>query len=188
MSEESLGLSVRNVISYLLVFFIVFIIPALIILAVIKGKGRLASLTLKKTLGGTGLLFLVLVVIGVAGSMSMTDEEKVKEDVIRKIDDAREKQIQLGKEALKQKQKYAEPRKVLDNYLKDLAIANLECNKVPNSVKFTYGLENEINEIIINSALMVILIEETPKDSGLWPYKQRIITNVDKLSECLNRH
>ena len=187
-AEESLGRSVSNMAAFLLGVFIVFIIPALIILALIKRKGRLASLTPKKALGGSGLLFLVLVVIIVAGMVSMSDEEKAEVEFQIKMDEARERQIELAKEAQKQQQKYAEPRNTLDNYLEKLSIAALECNKVPNSVKFTSSLENEISQIIINSALMVLLIEETPKDSGLWPYKQRIIFSVDRLSECLNRH
>jgi len=33
---------------------------------------------------------------------------------------------------------------------------------------------------------MVVLIEEAPTESGLHAYKDKIITSVDELTECIN--
>jgi len=191
-AEESIGLTILNISATLLTAFVVFIIPALIILALIKRKGRLPSLTLKKTLGGTGLLFVGLIILGVAGSSFMSDEEKVIRETQQKMDDAREKQEQYVKEAQtlqkEKQQKYASAKYELNSYLQKVNTATSECNKVPNSIKFPRSLREQAGSVVVNAAIMILLIEETPIDSGLWSYKPKIITAVDKLSDCLNRH
>jgi len=97
-SEESLGLSVRNMAVYILTAVVFLIIPVLIILLVIKRKGRLAGLTLKKSLGGIGLLFLGLMILGVAGEMSLSDEEIAKQ----RMEKQRKLVIEAHKEPLEQ--------------------------------------------------------------------------------------
>ena len=196
-SEESLGLSMKNMAAYILTAIVILIIPILIILLVIKRKGRLASLTLKKSLGGIGLLFLGVVVLGVAGAMSMSPEEMAEQE---RQDRHKWGQIKLTEEEsqarqevptiklTEQDQKYSNAKNELFSFLQSVNRSTSECNKVPNSVKFSSLVEREITEIIIDSALMVLLIEEAPRDSGLLPYKQKIITAVDKLTDCLNRH
>jgi len=184
-SEESLGLSTLNITSYILTAFILLIIPILIILLVLKRKEKLTSSTFKKILKGIGLSFLGLVILAIAGGMSLSDEEIAKQ----RIEEQRKLVIEAHKPKLtEQDQLILNAKNELNSYLQSVQRSTSECNKVPNSVKFTSLVENEINEIIINSAFMVLLIEEAPIDSGLSPYKQKIITAVDKLSECLNRH
>jgi len=95
---------------------------------------------------------------------------------------------ELQKQVVENEQKYSNARNELDNYLQSVKKSTSECNSVPNSVKFSSLVEKEAEEIVINSVLMVLLIEEAPRESGLLPYKQKIITAVDELTECLNRH
>jgi len=148
---------------------------------VLKSKEKFTGSTFKNILKGTGLLFLGLMIILFAGSMSMSDEEIAKEE-------REERRIEQLKKLAEQDQEYSNVKNELNSYLQSVQRSTSECNKVPNSVKFTSLVEREINEIIINSAFMVLLIDEAPRDSGLLPYKQKIITAVDKLSDCLNRH
>jgi len=104
-SEESLGLSVLNMTSYIFTALVMLIIPTLIILLVLKRKGKLTSSTLKKILIGIGLSFLGLVILGVAGSMSMSDEENAELDRQKRLEEQKQKQIELLEE---QKQKQIE--------------------------------------------------------------------------------
>ena len=92
------------------------------------------------------------------------------------------------KKSAEQDQKYSNAKKELNNYLQSVKKATSDCNRLPNSVKISSLVEKEADEIVVNSVLMILLIDEAPIDSGLFLYKQRIITAVDKLTECLNRH
>lgn len=76
----------------------------------------------------------------------------------------------------------------LDNYLQSLDKATLQCNKIPNSVSIKGLIMDEASKIVTDAALMILIIDEAPIDSGLLPYKQRIIAAVDGLTECINRH
>jgi len=91
-SEESLGFSVLNVTSYILTAFIVLVIPILIILSVLKIKGKLTSSIFKKILAGIGLFFLGLIILAITSSTFMSDEEKAERAAER---EERERQEQL---------------------------------------------------------------------------------------------
>jgi len=110
----------------------------------------------------------------IIGDVSSGEETKRREELKQKL--------------AEQDQKYSNAKNELNNYLQSVEKSTSECNRVPNSVKISSLVEKEVDEIVINSALMVILIEEAPSGSGLLPYKQKIITAVDELIECLNRH
>ena len=76
----------------------------------------------------------------------------------------------------------------LDNYLQSLDKATFECNKIPNSVSIKGLVMDEASKIVTDAALMILIIDEAPIDSGLLPYKQRLIAAIDGLTECINRH
>jgi len=83
---------------------------------------------------------------------------------------------------------FLDAKKELNNYLQSLEKATLDCNGLPDSVKISPLEKKVVDETVVNSVLMILVIEEAPIDSGLLPYKQKIITGVDRLTECLNRH
>jgi len=76
----------------------------------------------------------------------------------------------------------------LENYLQALDKVTLQCNKIPNSVSIKDLVMDEASVMVTDAVLMILIIDEAPIDSGLLPYKQRIIAAVDGLTECINRH
>ncbi|CDI04947.1 hypothetical protein [Candidatus Nitrosotenuis uzonensis] len=79
-------------------------------------------------------------------------------------------------------------KSVLDNYLQSLDNAVSQCNSLPASAMIPSSGKDAMEQVIVNSAEMVLLVEKTPTNSGLLPYKQKIITKTDELTNCVNRH
>ena len=74
---KSFGMSVSNFNSILGGAFLVLIIPALIVLGLLKRDGRLNSKSLKIILKGLGLLFLGLMLVAVLSPLFYSDVEKL---------------------------------------------------------------------------------------------------------------
>jgi len=134
-SEESLGGSVVNITSYIAAAIVMVIIPILIILLVLKRKGKLTSPTFKKILAGIGLLFLGLFILSVAGSMSITDEEKAE---LERQD--REKAQQEMLERVAQQEKEAE-LKQQEEELKQQEELIQKANELPASCEGVLSAE-----------------------------------------------
>jgi len=122
------------------------------------------------------------------GHVYVSDEENAELERQDRLEAQRQKQIELQKQVAEQDQKYSNAKKELNNYLQSLEKATLACNRLPYSEKISPLEKKVVDEIVVNSVLMILVIEEAPIDSGLILYKQKIITGVDRLTECLNRH
>jgi len=73
-SEESLGTSAVNTASIVLSIFVILIIPIIIILAILWGKGKLTGSQLKFSLIGLGVFFLVVFAVGFASVSTLSNE------------------------------------------------------------------------------------------------------------------
>ncbi|MCH7648071.1 MAG: hypothetical protein IIA83_05650 [Thaumarchaeota archaeon] len=74
-SGKSFGMAVTDFTAILVAAFLVLIIPALIVLGLLKRDRGLSSKSLKNILKGLGLLFLGLIVIVIVSSFFYSDEE-----------------------------------------------------------------------------------------------------------------
>jgi hypothetical protein len=200
-SEESLGSAIEYAASVVIADGIIFGIPALVILLIfLKIKGRLTMSLFKKITIGTGLFFLVAIVFGIGAGFLLLEEEKTQLETERQNEITQAK-LENAKNTLEEQKKYqeiqrlgdesfADAKKILGTYLESLKKGVTECNKVPNSVKISSLVSEDAEEIVVNSVLMILIIEEVEKKGydGLSPYKQEITTSVDELTQCLNRH
>jgi len=85
-SEESLGHFVTGMVSNMMKVFLILIIPALIILYLLKRKGELQGVSLKGVSAGLGLLFLGTIIIGMVSVSFHSDEENARAEAERKIE------------------------------------------------------------------------------------------------------
>ena len=82
-SEESLGHFVTGMASNMMKVFLILIIPALIILYLLKRKGELQGVSLKGISVGLGLLFLGTIIIGMVSTSFHSDEENARAEAER---------------------------------------------------------------------------------------------------------
>lgn len=137
--------------------------------------------------GGVGL-YSVLYPEEYADWSARLDRE-IEQDEALETQKRLAEQAQQRQEELKQQaDPFLDAKKELNNFLQSLEKATLACNRLPDSVKISPLEKKVVDETVVNSVLMILVIEEAPIDSGLLPYKQKIITGVDRLTECLNRH
>ena len=74
-SEKSLAYHVNDISTLMILSFLLWVIPVLIVLLVLRHKGKL-DVSIKKILGGFVLLFLGVIVLSIISQDAMTDEEK----------------------------------------------------------------------------------------------------------------
>jgi hypothetical protein len=197
-SEESIGTTLFNATTIMFVSFVILLIPAIIIVVILWAKKKLTGRQLKFIFLGMVVFIPVLLVVAGISLEFQSDEEKAEREAEIEI----ERQIQLEKEnqqrladqqaILERKgdKAFADAKRELDDYLISLKKSVQECNNIPDSMKISSLVQNEAEEIVLNSALMYLAIEEIEKAgyTGLSSYKQRIANTVDELTDCLNRH
>jgi len=89
-SEESLGSVVTNAASFGIAIFVFIGIPVLIItLIVLKIKRKLTTKISKKILLGIGVYLVGFLILGVASSFFLSDEEKAERDALREVNEAK---------------------------------------------------------------------------------------------------
>ena len=147
-SEESLGFSVWTITTYILGSIVILIIPTLIILLVLKRKEKLTSPTFKKILKGIGLLFLGAFVLGIAGAMSMSDEENAELERQDRLEAQRQKQIELQKQVAEQAQQRQEAQIKTSTALPDSCrgVNSMELDIYPTGKQCFAALNDRVEE------------------------------------------